>query len=95
MKDSSFGIPIIRETSFASVDHQPGTLEVTKPHPLASNSYGDGYTPTKLSYVTVRGYDLEGQQVGYHHVVQLPTRLGDIATQLIASVWAKRFASKI
>lgn len=94
MKDSSFGIPIIRDTSFSCGDHQPATVEVTRPHPL-DKSYVRDYVPTKLSYVTVRGYGQTGEQVGYHHVVQLPTRLGNVATQLVASAWASRLALKI
>ena len=47
------------------------------------------YTSTRVSYVTVLSIGLDGKTNSFHQVPQLPGRLGNAATQLVASALVK------
>jgi uncharacterized protein YndB with AHSA1/START domain len=82
MKEASFGTPILRNTPPSGESHPSSTVEVTEPHRLATGYSMEGPT-TKLSYITVTGFNEKGDRTSLHQIPQLPTALGRVASRAL------------
>jgi hypothetical protein len=76
MSERVLGLQVFRDVDPYSAVHQPASLELTVPHPLK----GFVSDITKLSYVSVSGFDVRGSRTSIVQVPQLPTTLGRAAS---------------